>query len=1469
MSKNNETNKQNTRPTWHNGYIVTLNTLARFFSDTKEDVGSYVDEVREMEKNKKNQPNTYLTFGEFDRITFNGVDRFSRFFDLDERSKYWLGKHQSVFIYQIEPNDSGPRIYPYTLPEEEKEGTQERENIVSDFGICINKSEDNWYLFSSKYCLNTVYQNQKVVFHDSFFPFFVFTQISLSNEALTRISNFTEFIKILRAKLLDQLDTIIKEKGCRIEYEIFGCLNTSEICILWMTKQYTDVLALIDELKNVKFSIHLRNGKETEDTVIGHLFFSFYSVIGRMLSNDIILSEEYNQYKEKMDDCNGIAQIDIVLNNECSVVNLQEELLKELNLDINNSRIRVGEHDFSIQLPAKSIYNLFQEVRLNSDKNGVFKKQNIREKILGTRVVLSVETKERIDGISFNIISFDDNILRNSSDIVRQFAQLREELDPFIKVEKGDRNPLDTDNTSPRIREMYLWLRMSLKDRFASHTGSVDTLDMLYTDYLSNIHESYNALWRNDYNYQFKRSLQFLITVLESTRNEEDQDITFWNYYTLIIDSIRQQTIHFSQSSRLVMRIPSSHLRYTACCDMMFHGYYGLVKAILLDAYKKQEEGFNQSELVPIITTNSHTNIQSRLFFVGPNFADIRIVQIDIPYSLLYDPIIGFPYMVHEMFHYIAPSDRCDRNNVLGHMFVNEILTRLYMEQIEEKLKKYFYEEISSNIDFNNIIKHRYNNNQELSFTSVNDTDYDKFFKKMLKSFEGVNGTYSALSSLNSNLRETVWYDETISSIRKSIVESITDNTDKSIRFATWNTFLENLLKAISELSFSVYEKISGSLLDRMNKYENQLLGQETQENLCICSSDQCFKMNEIDQILYSHKIAILNPRNITRADKYSTTILSLNEMFINGLREATPDIAMVKYCHMDNVTYLVYYARQIDINVEKTFAFSEILRIPLVLIWNSKKDIIDSDGAPQKFDFENEEFRFVKEYMAENLQQNQDSEKLVDLVTDAIVWFCRFIYIAAAFRNEYLCYYDEIIRYGQSYDVYYSKGEETKREPVLDSLVKIFISRKSEKIQYRSELLSKEQWDQIESICKGVVGTYDSLSLPNRKEVRKIVEGRLTGKGLNSDLYVAKNKIYNNRSFASSLNFAHQATNQITFEKLAKTIKRSSNSVGEELVSEKTEKKSNPLILDESIEVQLNQRTSSIGWSMAEYVSGLQKAVELFKKYTPKSSIWYYASVTNKEVIPTVADLSSSDPIHLSVSNDFYKYHEAHRDIISQSLGIPKMTIDRRGEWKSNLVPWKGSLIDSLSPFTSITGDINLYMFSPQKYLRARRYVLSNHATYKKIAPYKKLNITTLPLICNKDELEDKHGYYILHHTTSDKMSAAEEDFNISPDPGDYHLPYILPMPFNFNELESNSRFLAYNLALPSRKSTGSSELEYAIYPIEKIQSILIKQIQEIWKKRNNKPFIPEIWAFLYKIVINGDIAKSAKYLISFANLP
>lgn len=1466
------------RPVWHNGYIVTLNTLARFYPDTKEDVANYCDMVnREAKKGKKkefkNHLRTYLTFGEFDRISFNGVDRFSRYFDLDARSKYWLGKHQSVFLYQIDPENTEPHLYPY-MSEDFYDPESPGDCTVDDYGFCVNSSPESWYLFSSVNRLNTPYQNTNQTV-DAFYPFFVFSQISLSNAVLNRTTDFGTFLKCLRLKLREQLDRAISSDSHKwnIQYEIFGCLNTSEISILWLTDQYSNVLFLIDELKKMKFSIW-DAGDAT--MVEADLFFSFYSIIGRMLANDKAVADDE---KGKIESCRGTAQIDIMVSSTSSVSELSSILKKEL-LGLLDSSIRVGEHDCMLRLPVKDIYDQFFEEDINSEKNGLFKKPSVRDKILETRVALLEDTNERPEDISLMTICFEPECGLGVNENIEQFKRLFDELNPILE------NPGDKENL--KIKEMYLWIRDALRERYMPHLGAIDTLDMLYTDYLSNIHESYSAIWRNDFSYQFKQSLRILISCLKIEEEKGAIRDTFWKQYPQIIENIRQQTVHFSQSGRLVLQPPSSHLRYTACCDLLFHGYYGMIKSILADAYGKQEPSVCQSELLPLITTNSDTEISSSLFFVGPRNNDLRILCVDIPYSLLYDPVAGFPMMVHEMFHYIAPSDRVARNRVVGNVLINETLTRLYLEQINESVKLELYKKERNLFYQKRAIDPGYQ--QEFPYESPFDSDFEEKFESMMKNFSDGENNYDVMEKIWKSLKKIMWNDETISKIRERILESVLQDEYGEKTPLTWTLFLERLEDKLKGIKLHDYKIISERLLEIMTEYENSDSGKK--EPVLFLGGTVNYDvsgLNEIDQIMYRHKRSILNPNSIKRVRGTLEHIAMVRDCEINGLREASPDIAMAKYCQMDDIAYLVNYAHHAG-KSSSYFERYEVIRIAVVLSWLSEEPVVEENDQPKPFKFEEKSCQFIKEYILKNLPNNlpqdpaQAEQRIIKLVADAVTWFCKYLSIAAEFRTAYSFYYDEFIAYGNCYKIYFSEDDDTEREPLLNKLITVLKEGKTDKTGekvLREELLTEDVWERILKASESYIKDYKKYRVynpPSYEDIERDMIRTLSTLGLDRRQYANKTQEYNKRSFETALRFVQQASVQGTLEQLGGLVK--SGDFEQRNPSSKETKLSDEYPTPKETDDILEKATVIQAWGMTEFTLELQRVSEKFGLLTQKKpQIWYGVTFGGRRFLPTavsenactprLGDSHSAASLFEQISDDMREYIQVKDPFLnysSQNEVIPMMTVTEKvegGNWKSNMILWKGHLIDCLKKLKGTKGMIEVYFFSPEAYLKVRKYVLMEHPDKKKVeeepmAPFNVLAYTKIPIVFESSSSYVRNEYYIPGAETEKLIDSAVDSQQNALARTDIYLPLVLPVPFIFTGMKENCRFLTYNLALSARvgelDEVGSPQL--SVYPIEEIQRMLIHQIRRI-KMEKKEPFVITDWLFLYRICIDEDILK------------
>ena len=1144
----------------YEGYVVILNTLAKFFSDTRDDVRNYCDKIAEEARNGETEEysryfQTFLTFGDFDRISFKGINRFARFFDLDQRSKYWLGKHQNLFLYRIKTREDDARLYPYYDNEKQLSGKK-------DFGFCYR--EGDFYFYYSALTGTIVHSNYKyMIGTKQCLPYFLLTQISFSNEVITRVSNYSSFLRDVKTLIREKLDQKIrKEEHYRIFFDIYGCMNTSEIAILWLCSQYTEALDLMDYLKSMDF-------KTTDMGSPKNVFFSFYSIIGRTLEQTVKAEE---LFQDKISQSKGKAGIHLAISDSNSASEVFT-LFNESKQNFENMKIIPGEHDIAMEIPSWKAYDLLCEEDIGSPNNGFFKDKENRQKILGLKVSLCGdkwdETKTKIPRQTVNLGRF----VYDQPNRVKQFAQLETELikriDEDERKEKFKKRELDPGVLT--LRELYQIIRNELKTRYNSHTGSVDSLDMLYTDYLSNIHETFNALWRNDYHYQFKKSLIYLLEkVMEETETENEQ---FWETFTETIENLRQQTEHFSQSGRLVMQIPASHLRYTASVDMLFHSYYGASKTILEKAYRNQTPLQYQSELLPIITTNITPMITSKLYKAGKKCDDLRILQIDIPYSLLFDPVTGFPFLVHELFHYITPSSRQMRNESIIEMAINEALSYSWYAQIQKGIGTYLFDLITKDTK----------KAREMGFVQIEEYDspqsqayYNDYLQYMASELSSTESKASRMSVLKSSIAHSMWSNSRIQNIRKQIVE-VTINQQQSGQQEkihperqTWKEAIKIFWETASRLSIDSKSTISEQIAEEMRAIELLIndkkyndINDKIINNMVIHSeglpiedneTSSGYHPSEIDIILYKHKYSLLNPYLLPPISIDKTVTDNVNDVFLKGLREAIPDYAMVKYCGMDDIEYLVTYARFTHDTQNSIIPNYDVLRLCFVLIWISDTRLYDINESHsfKEFAFENKHNQFVEQYVAEYMPhlsgtdnesdniKDRNQEIILDLLAEAVWWFLEILNAVNKFKRDYDMYYDCILQLRDAYEIYFDKPDVEESEQ-FKALVDIVKEHRIIKRDIRRELISNAHWVLIHQITQYCIHyTYpDEISGFSKqwelREIKNIMRFNLKHPGIGEQEYISRMNQYDRDSFNKILEFVQVCERQITFETLGK----------------------------------------------------------------------------------------------------------------------------------------------------------------------------------------------------------------------------------------------------------------------------------------------------------------------------------------------
>ena len=627
---------RNTNYTTPNGYIIQLYQYALRYKYNNPQLLAHFNKRIEKARGKSTQDEDYTALGDFDLLEINSVHSFHQYHDVSEFAKGWVGKRQCMLLYDISDEEM-----PIRLVYEKKEERWE--------SYWVSRFED--------------YANAKGK------KFFCLSMFSLTNQATSFCKDGYSLLRKIRHKILNVVDKVNdKLPGTDICCEVFGTFNTSEIAVIWLTDEYVDALHLLDFFKHMTIRF-------TDNPSPISVFMTTFSVI-TMRSNLEPTDEVFNM--------KGDALIQFSFNDENTdyetLKKIKNRILESCALDDQREEYdSAGEYDWAVRCSSKHILKMIcpknhdDLLHVGNRKRGSDgKSSGLFDENQECRAIIRNNTRL--------LVGKNDN--KNLVDLLKKLNDNAEfELsltDEQIKCE-AFRGELLAEN-----RDFYYkkdGLRDKLKKKIKAATGTVDTMDLLVTDYQSVISTTYSRTWAEDMHCQFAAVLKSIDELIDRV----DTDF-FWESYRDVTNSFKQQVNHLTQSNRMFFEIPSTHLRATGHYDFLMHAYYGITKKVIEAVYLMQGKDA-QSELVPLLTINTEPQVKSNLFF---NFErdTVRTMSLVIPNSVLTDPYRGIIYLSHEMFHYAVPQDRCRRNYLLGVFFLSRLLRSQVLSILKGLLKK-------------------------------------------------------------------------------------------------------------------------------------------------------------------------------------------------------------------------------------------------------------------------------------------------------------------------------------------------------------------------------------------------------------------------------------------------------------------------------------------------------------------------------------------------------------------------------------------------------------------------------------------------------------------------------------------------------------------------------------------------------------------------------------------------------------
>lgn len=782
--------------------------------------------IRQGSKNDNERHKKYLAYGEFDRIGFERVERFSKFRDVCESAREWVGDRQTHLIYSI----------------------------------CQNEKENDIFYQSGKFYER---QGNEVLQSNRLFLGISILQMKYSEKE--KCANINEYLRNCRKQILH----LVKDSGLDVKCTVMGTLGSFGLTILWLADQYTDILSLLTRIRNKDVS--KSDGDEKS------IFFSSYTIFAQNHKNG-------NDWDARVSKIQGTAIVNLTLKKgiDIEVYNKLSEWQEE-NSEFYHS---AGEHDVTIHMPASKAFTIFNQ---NYD-------------------------------LSFESEFYKKYILQSTVELCEIQNQ------PLVNGEKLVCNPIfiseETDNTREiipelhRIIDKYQKLREKFAEIFPSTAGMVDTLDMLFGDYISKVSSDSNELWVETFSHQFLNVLECIYGFCETFMSLNiPREKALRSINDLLCDFERQIS-HIAESNNLILGTPVCQFRYSGQNNLTLYAYFGFIKHILKKTYEEQDVS-RQDEIVPLIVADIVPIIQSTMYIDYKDNRDrSKIITINLPMVALYNPVCYYPYLYHEIFHYVVPKDRYVRNKITGSMISMELLSSV--------MKMLMYDHVKSE-------------SQEMFFWLGDFTE--NHLMPYIYKFIVDNYDHYISYDLDGVLDTSINYGE----IRDK--ELVAGQYEQRL-FVKWVEWF-NVETGITGLNNNFVYKFMCFLHEQQDNLREEIISWMNNyvENQSMIEAKEI-----IYEVLTQINALVENPEPIATFNSFLGLLSGLNETVFNeasiysdALKETMADIAMVNMGDMSPAEYLLLFTKtKKDLLMDKNLSVNvqqDILRVGIVLDYLCKND--------------------------------------------------------------------------------------------------------------------------------------------------------------------------------------------------------------------------------------------------------------------------------------------------------------------------------------------------------------------------------------------------------------------------------------------------------------------------------------------------------------------------------------------------
>lgn len=905
-----------------------------------------------------------IAYGNYDRIQMIPVNTFSDFTDQSHKTYTWYGTSQAMLLFPIEEDASKRQFVWGTINGEEKSRVllQNRGDIKKLSGF-----------FCVSFCyLSDEVRNAELSYRDMLYR---------CRDSVNELVNV--YNKMLAKSEKD------KELHGFVTAEVFGSFSSAEIVILWSSQQYTDMLYLVDCIRDFQFKKEDAAGKTGTQNDGVSLLRTTYTMIS---FPDIVRGDK--EADPSFSKILGSAHIQFVMQNgsgEKSFPGFKKFLqqcmenagaLASVSDDEKDSlklRRCAGEYDLLGEVGSKYLPRLFSNPKNWKGEEDPLWEPDPENKNFYYCSVHHPVFRQYVQ-YSFTRLSYDTTDLpaftdaasvsgeeRTDSPVLQEWSERKKkisELMPDTGMKWDEKLPFWRSDLIRRIQKErepeFRKLIQDVRERIPDVSNLCAELYQLFSDYVQCCCSSADHLWIDDYDELFQQTLERIrqsilnIDVWKDGSDRDEQEEEWKNSreslkgIRQLMQALNQQTSHITASGKLFFKEQEVHFGYTAQHDLVIHAYYDIIKHLIQYIYSYTDANI-QSRLYPlvnfcpedIISSQIYTEESAEIFLQDYNKTGNlqlrpRVMAINIPLDGMDNLMHYLPMLIHEVYHYAAPRDRKKRNLILAKIVIYQTLRRTFLRLFVEMMSTYINEagkEVVMDPVAVRGLENQWHEITDLVFYNVIQDKEEAIYAGLKSNFfwnKGVSECDDQLRDVVHVLRNwfTLWLENWLNDNKNRYerYKKLDPSADTGLMFENFSDLFPEVFAAVEKCTRVEKEKI-------LEKYSEKPKPEQVDIYLNILDkmSDKVGKKPE-ENAEFFQRFATVVADYVNQSDELHKILECLDEVF--------PDMAMVVLTRMPAYGYMLQIALDLDSQLyQEENTYTDQVRFAAVLGWIFRRD--------------------------------------------------------------------------------------------------------------------------------------------------------------------------------------------------------------------------------------------------------------------------------------------------------------------------------------------------------------------------------------------------------------------------------------------------------------------------------------------------------------------------------------------------